>query len=217
MNKNDQQGYAIEEAVRAGLNFGDAYFLPMSFEKQQDLKSYTDTTGDKADDKAYLSACCEYAGALNIATLQGKTAGDSHFGIDTFKAAVEANAIDKGSAMVKNYEKMAEVMGLNVKQFRTMYFDDSGGKEKASFLIRAKIPLVIFMGKRGELNHVEAGRGVVGNDWIALVDPGYQNDWWLRLSDLAIGHFSNGQFSGSHLHDGSQRRAYKFGWYEETT
>lgn len=214
MSKDSQVGEAIQEAVKAGLNFGSAYFLPMSFEKQQELKSFTDKTEDKADDKAYLSACCEFAGALNIATLQGKATADSDFGIETFKAAVASNSVDKGSAMVRNYEKMASVMGLEVKKFSTMYFSDAGGKEKAMELIRNKIPLIIFMGKPGALNHVEAARGVVGNEWLALIDPGYQNDWWLRLSDLATGHFSKGQFVTSHLHDGSVRHAYKFGWYE---
>ncbi len=216
MNKDSQVGEAIKEAVKAGLNLGPAYFLPMSFEKQQELKAFTDTTADKADDKAYLSACCEYAGALNIATLQNKVAPDSHFGIDTFKAAIVANAIDKGSAMILNYENMARAMGLQVKRFSTMYFSDAGGKEKSKELIRSKIPLIIFMGKPGELNHVEAARGVVGEEWLALIDPGYQNDWWVRLSDLATGHFSGGQFVASQLYDGSPRHAYKFGWYELT-
>lgn len=213
MGNNDALiGKAMAEAARAGMNFTDSHFLPMDLEKQQELFKQRDLKPEEV--KAYLSACCYFSAGMNLETLGGMFA-DAHEIEDEFRACVDAGGLDGSSASVKSYEKLAAVFGVKVKGYQTAALDGAG-KDLMTALLTRGTPLIVFLGAPGKLNHVEAACGWVksgGQMYVRLCDPGYQNDEWLRVSDLATGRFTGGKWVGSHLHDGSQRYAYKIGYY----
>lgn len=213
MGNNDELiGKAMAEAARAGINFTDSRFLPMDLEKQQELFKQRDLKPEEV--KAYLSACCYFSAGMCLETLGGLYA-ESHEIEDEFRKCVDSGALDGGSASVKSYEKIAKVFGVAIKSYQTAALD-TDGKNLMTALLNRGTPLIIFLGVPGKLNHVEAACGWVksgGQLYVRLCDPGYQNDEWLRVSDLATGKFSGGKFVGSVLHDGKQRYAYKIGYY----
>lgn len=214
MNKDEAQGKMFLEATKAGISFTGAKILPMSWEKQAELDAYTKKTETKDDDNAWKSACCYYSAMLNLETIAGRVKANDEQPEEFFFQAFKAGAITEKSAFVESYLKLAKLFGVDVKDFGSMYFDDPGGKAKACALIATGTPLMLYLGRKKELFHVIAGRGVVGNDeWLMVVDPGGKGDTFVRLSDMRTGHFANGKFVGSYNSDGTPRMAYKFGWF----
>ena len=212
MNRDEIQGEAITEAVKFGLDFTDSKILPMSFDKQADLANQPGLKPGERE--AYLSACCYWAAILNLETIAGKVMPNDPQPEAFFRAAVDSGSIDGASAGVMNYTQLAHAFGVTVKDYTI--FDAAPNRSRIFSLLNAGTPLVVYLGTPGHLNHVEAIRGRVtsnGDTWLYLVDPGWQNDFWLRLSDLAVGHFKDGVFVRSVIHDGTPRYAYKFGYY----
>jgi hypothetical protein len=200
---------SIQQAMDAKLD-GDYHYLEMSEDKQQSLKKITDADKDSGNDKAYKAACAFYATILNLETLSGKDLDIEAL----FYKCVEAGAISKASAYINSYEKIAAIAGVPVKRIVSKYI--KGNENEMRDLLRAGVPLIIFIGAPNDLDHVEACFGFIttaDESFFFVSDPGYQNDTMIA-GDLKMFHFENGKRKHSVWKNNVERKAYKFAFYE---
>lgn len=204
----------VADAIARGAAVAEFTVMDMNNDRQKDLKAYTDQTADKDDDLAWRAACAMFATTLVL---------ESQFGVDlvpaeVYQKCVDAGAILKKNAYINSYEKIAQVCGLKVKKFESLYI--SSNEDKLVDLLRNRVPLVMFLGAPNELNHVEAAHGFIrteGETLVLLKDPGFQGDTHFGLADRRTFHFENGQRKYSIIDHGTlantQRKAYKFGYF----
>jgi hypothetical protein len=113
---------------------------------------------------------------------------------------------------------LAKICGVTVKKFETAYL--GGNEDKLLDLFRNRIPVVMFLGAPDKLNHVEPSNGFIkaqNETLVSLHDVGGQGDAYFGLTDRRTFHFEGSTRKYSIINSGTlagtQRRAYKFGYF----
>jgi hypothetical protein len=204
----------VAELITRGMSVEEFVAMEMNRDKQKWLKQYTDKTIDKTDDLAYASACALFSTIL-VTEAQFKIDVDP---ADIFQRAADAGYITRDKAFINSYEGVAKICGVTVKKFETAYL--GGNEDKLLDLFRNRIPVVMFLGAPDKLNHVEPSNGFIkaqNETLVSLHDVGGQGDAYFGLTDRRTFHFEGSTRKYSIINSGTlagtQRRAYKFGYF----
>lgn len=201
----------IQQALESVKSAVDYTVLKMNEDRQHDLKKFTDADGKPNNDKAYAAACAYYSTILCLETLAVVDLDPAAL----FQKCVDAGAIKETNAYINSYEKIAKVAGIPVK--RWVAKNISGNEQEMRDLLRAGVPLVIYIGAPNDLHHVEACFGFMttpDENLFFVQDPGYQKDTHIAGNLGMIRFDSSKRIPSVWKNPPVPRKAYRFGYYE---